>query len=411
MAGKIRLDQLLVQRGLAESRARAQALVMAGLVYCGEAKLAKPGQQLAADALLEVRGRDHPWVSRGGIKLAHAIEHFGLDLEGADAEEAVQACLDMDANWDSLGIIDFADMLYLPVVRRVAFLKPDLGIVDEAQDLSPAARELLAPACIRMVAVGDDRQSIYGFAGADPQSFEQVGRRMGQHVELPLTECFRCGEGIIAEAQTLVPDIRWNGRTEGTVIRRETTTIKRLGRGDMVLCRTNQPLVSVGVQLASEGMPFRWLAEDLGPLLLWRMQQHDSTSPRGALKGVEEEIESVTERAELEEIGMSRASRILDELEACRIILMQCATFADVRRLLREVFRDSKNPLHPIVTTIHRSKGLEAERVFFVKHLNCPMPFVKHDSWDYQQELNLRYVGITRGIREVHLCSRLLISG
>ena len=85
MAGKIRLDQLLVQRGLAESRARAQALVMAGLVYCGEAKLAKPGQQLAADALLEVRGRDHPWVGRGGIKLAHALEAFDLDPAGAVA--------------------------------------------------------------------------------------------------------------------------------------------------------------------------------------------------------------------------------------------------------------------------------------------------------------------------------------
>ena len=76
---------MLVERGLAESRARAQALVMAGLVFSGETKIAKPGQQLAADAQLEVRGRDHPWVSRGGIKLAHAIEHFALDPAGAVA--------------------------------------------------------------------------------------------------------------------------------------------------------------------------------------------------------------------------------------------------------------------------------------------------------------------------------------
>jgi 23S rRNA (cytidine1920-2'-O)/16S rRNA (cytidine1409-2'-O)-methyltransferase len=76
---------LLVERGLAESRTRAQALVMAGVVFAGEAKVAKPGQQIASDAPLEVRGRDHPWVSRGGIKLAHAIEHFGLDVSGAVA--------------------------------------------------------------------------------------------------------------------------------------------------------------------------------------------------------------------------------------------------------------------------------------------------------------------------------------
>lgn len=85
MPAKQRLDQLLVSRGLAESRTRAQALVMAGLVFSGETKLAKAGQQMPEDAPLEVRGRDHPWVSRGGIKLAHAIEHFGLDPAGAVA--------------------------------------------------------------------------------------------------------------------------------------------------------------------------------------------------------------------------------------------------------------------------------------------------------------------------------------
>ena len=84
-AAKQRIDQLLVARGLAESRARAQALVLAGLVYSGETKLAKPGQTLAENAALEVRGRDHPWVSRGGIKLAHALEHFGLNPAGATA--------------------------------------------------------------------------------------------------------------------------------------------------------------------------------------------------------------------------------------------------------------------------------------------------------------------------------------
>src|SRR3954469_21789710 len=79
---KPRADQLLVDRGLAESRARAQALILAGLVFSGERKIDKAGQALAADAPLSVRGKDHPWVSRGGIKLAHALDHFGLDVTG-----------------------------------------------------------------------------------------------------------------------------------------------------------------------------------------------------------------------------------------------------------------------------------------------------------------------------------------
>lgn len=82
---KTRVDQLLVARGLAESRTRAQALVMAGLVYSDTRKIAKSGDMLADDAPLDVRGRDHPWVSRGGVKLAHGLDHFGWDVAGAVA--------------------------------------------------------------------------------------------------------------------------------------------------------------------------------------------------------------------------------------------------------------------------------------------------------------------------------------
>lgn len=82
---KPRADQLLVDRGLAESRAKAQALILAGLVYSGERKIEKAGQALAADAPLEVRGKDHPWVSRGGVKLAHGLDHFGWDVADAVA--------------------------------------------------------------------------------------------------------------------------------------------------------------------------------------------------------------------------------------------------------------------------------------------------------------------------------------
>jgi 23S rRNA (cytidine1920-2'-O)/16S rRNA (cytidine1409-2'-O)-methyltransferase len=82
---KIRIDQLLVERGLAESRTRAQALVMAGHVLLGDKKADKPGLQVAEDAQVSVKGQDHPWVSRGGVKLAHALEQFGIEVGGAVA--------------------------------------------------------------------------------------------------------------------------------------------------------------------------------------------------------------------------------------------------------------------------------------------------------------------------------------
>lgn len=107
MAKTQRADQMLVERGLVESRARAQALILAGLVFSGESKIAKAGQALAADAPIEVRGRDHPWVSRGGIKLAHGLDHFGWDVAGAVA---------MDVGSSTGG---FTDVLLSRGARRV----------------------------------------------------------------------------------------------------------------------------------------------------------------------------------------------------------------------------------------------------------------------------------------------------
>lgn len=85
MTAKVRADQLLVARGLAESRTRAQALILAGNVFAGDKRVAKAGDMLAEDAALSVKGRDHPWVSRGGIKLDHGLTHFGFDVTGAVA--------------------------------------------------------------------------------------------------------------------------------------------------------------------------------------------------------------------------------------------------------------------------------------------------------------------------------------
>jgi 23S rRNA (cytidine1920-2'-O)/16S rRNA (cytidine1409-2'-O)-methyltransferase len=106
-AGKRRADVALVERGLVESRAKAQALIMAGKVFAGERKLAKPGEAVADDQGLEVRGQDHPWVSRGGLKLAHALAAFGLDPSGL-------ACLDIGASTGG-----FTDVLLQSGAARV----------------------------------------------------------------------------------------------------------------------------------------------------------------------------------------------------------------------------------------------------------------------------------------------------
>jgi 23S rRNA (cytidine1920-2'-O)/16S rRNA (cytidine1409-2'-O)-methyltransferase len=112
---KLRADQLLVERGLAESRSRAQALILAGLVFAGERRIDKPGELLPVAAPLVVRGRDHPWVSRGGIKLAHALDHFAIDPAG-------HVCLDIGASTGG-----FTDVLLARGAARVYAVDVGMG--------------------------------------------------------------------------------------------------------------------------------------------------------------------------------------------------------------------------------------------------------------------------------------------
>jgi 23S rRNA (cytidine1920-2'-O)/16S rRNA (cytidine1409-2'-O)-methyltransferase len=107
VAARRRADQLLVEQGLAESRTKAQALILAGLVSCNGRRVDKPGEQLAADAALALKERDHPWVSRGGVKLVHALDHFRIIVEG-------QVALDIGASTGG-----FTEVLLSRGARRV----------------------------------------------------------------------------------------------------------------------------------------------------------------------------------------------------------------------------------------------------------------------------------------------------
>src|SRR6266700_57236 len=131
MAAKQRLDILLVARGLAESRAKAQALALAGAVWSGERRLDKPGQMLPADTPLECRGKPHPFVSRGGVKLAHGLDRFAIDPMGVVA-------LDIGASTGG-----FTDVLLRRGARRVYAVDVGHGQLDWAlrQDPRVVVRE------------------------------------------------------------------------------------------------------------------------------------------------------------------------------------------------------------------------------------------------------------------------------
>lgn len=118
MTDKRRVDALLVEQGLVETRTKAQALVLAGRVFAGESRLDKPGHSIASDTPLTVRGDDHPWVSRGGVKLAHGLEQFGI-------EAADRICLDVGASTGG-----FTDVLLQAGARKVYAVDVGRGQLD-----------------------------------------------------------------------------------------------------------------------------------------------------------------------------------------------------------------------------------------------------------------------------------------
>ena len=130
---KRRLDTILVERGLAETRTKAQALVLAGAVWSGERRLDKPGVAIGDDEPLELRGRDHPWVSRGGVKLAHALDHFAIDPAGLTA-------LDIGASTGG-----FTDVLLSRGARRVYAV--DVGHGQLAWSLRQDPRVIVRERC------------------------------------------------------------------------------------------------------------------------------------------------------------------------------------------------------------------------------------------------------------------------
>jgi 23S rRNA (cytidine1920-2'-O)/16S rRNA (cytidine1409-2'-O)-methyltransferase len=174
----LRADVALVERGLAESRTRAQALIMAGLVFSGEQRINKPGDLIAPDRALELRGQDHPWVSRGGLKLDHGIAHFGLSPAG-------RICLDLGASTGG-----FTDVLLHHGAARVHAV--DVGHGQLAWKLRNDPRVVVRERCNARYLTADD-------IGEELQALVCDASFIGLRTVLPASLAL-CGRGAWAIA-------------------------------------------------------------------------------------------------------------------------------------------------------------------------------------------------------------------
>ena len=308
------------------------------------------------------------------------------------------------------GVLDFDDMLYVPLrIKRCQFPLFPTILVDEYQDLTAlqilSLRRMLMPGG-RLIAAGDDRQSIYAFRGAMPDAFERLIRHFNLE-PLPLTVSFRCPQRIIAEAQRYVPDIEAApGAPLGLVKRFSHARLSSLPKTS--LCRYNAPLTSLALQFLVAGRTAEVAGVHVGKGLvaLTKRISKKNLSSTAFLTRLERWAEREISRKP------KTAGRTRDKAAALTVLARHHKRLDDIRRHLLELYPDpnsnSYRPAEFKLSTIHRAKGLEWDHVLFLDSHLIPSAHAKTPA-DFRQESNLAYVGITRARKSLTFCASAAI--
>jgi superfamily I DNA/RNA helicase len=297
-------------------------------------------------------------------------------------------------------VCDFDDQIYMPWLKGAAMDKYDIVFIDEAQDTNTPQMELLARMLNpggRIVAVGDPKQAIYGFRGAGTDSMERI-KTMFNAVEMPLSISYRCAKNIVAEAQKFVSHIEaFDGAADGTVDTLVGYKGDTFRAKDAILCRKNAPLINHAYQLIARGVPINFLGRDIGQglkalikqmnvktiedleikLASWLQRESDKL----IAKEQEDKIDALNDRVNCIEIfiaNLNEDSRTIDLLIKSIDALFNASTERGIT-----------------LSTMHKSKGREWDRVFILDWDLCPSSWAKR-AWQRDQEINLQYVAVTR---------------
>jgi superfamily I DNA/RNA helicase len=291
-------------------------------------------------------------------------------------------------------------MIWLPVVMDLTVKHYDVLFVDEAQDFNEVQRSLILKACNggRMIVVGDPKQAIYGFRGADSGSmdiFRATLAKSSRGVQIfPLSITWRCPSSVVAEANRFFKD--YTCREDAPEGKVNVNASFNPEVGDLVLCRTNAPLVSECFNLIAQGVPAYVLGRDIGFSLKALVKK---VTENGSLR-IEQFIPQFNAHVAIAKEAFKRADKekAVQSLEdKAQCILHLTGNTSTVQGLLDnidKIFGDGKKR-GVIFSTIHKAKGLEADNVWILKPEIMPHPMAKSLS-DKAQERNLCYVAITR---------------
>ena len=349
---------------------------------------------------------------------ARIAEHY--DINGLDETDVMDDVIAAAQHLYKLSlaqtdVIDYDDQILFPLVKnlRVKFVR-DVIFVDEYQDISRARqaliRKFLAPGG-QIHAIGDDRQAIYGFSGADANALPNFIEQMDALV-LPLTVTWRCPVKVVELAQRIVPDLEAApGKEEGVVVQVgiEALTTYPFAPGQAILCRNTAPLVTAAYGLIRRGigcmvegreigggfarLARRWKVETIEQLLP-KLEDYRETEIQKALaKGSEQKAEQIADKVDtLTEICAACQQRGQHSIE--ELIL-------SIREMFGDTEEEAKRKPLVVLATYHRAKGREWGDVFLIEHTTrCPSRAARQE-WQQRQESNLAYVAITRAMRSL----------
>lgn len=330
-----------------------------------------------------------------------------LDNENADYAKALRYASEVLQISNVSPSLDFDDLLYLAVKNGIQLPKFDFVVVDEAQDTNAIQRAILRKVMkptSRLIAVGDDAQAIYGFRGSDSDSLNLIVSEFDA-VELPLTVSYRCPTSVVAHARKWVSHIEAApGAPEGSVTSLgDAWKAKQFVPHDLVVSRTTRPLISLAYMLLQARVPVRIMGKEIGQGLKALIKRMNA-------KGVDNltmKLEIYTAR----EVEKARAKKQDQKVEAiqdktaCILFLIRSLketnrTVPALNDLIDQLFSDLKNTV--VLATIHKAKGLEADRVYWLNSSKCPAQWARQP-WQQEQERNLCYVATTRAKKELIL--------
>lgn len=350
------------------------------------------------------------------------VEQFALDEtlpEGREnqlitamryAQEALRrSSLDLD-------VIDFDDMVYLPLQRELRLLQNDWVLVDEAQDSNPTRRLMamkLTKRSGRSVWVGDPAQAIYGFTGTDNDALDQITAQLNA-VRLPLTVTYRCPKAVVEVARQWVDHITAHDSAPDGVVGSydfKDASTHLMEVGDAVLCRFNKYLVGTAFKLIKSGKAAKIEGRDIAAGLIKLATRWKSAKTLNALSGrLEEWLERELAKAKAKDDD-ARAERAQDTVDTLAILIERArelggSQVSDLVAVIYDLFGDTeKGEMKDCVVlcSIHKSKGLEWSRVH-VLGLYELNPRTSRD-WQAKQEANLKYVAVTRAMDTLFVVS------